>query len=225
MSFTISSTLFFFNKYKHYSNLPKTWLIAKKNTATSIFKNLNGSKEVLSFGCGIGFIETIIADLGTDLFIDAFDFSEISSKWIKNSMKINCINSICDKKKYDMIYLCQVSYAFPEDDCVIVLKNLASKLKKGGQILLIDTSMIPSENGLSKYLNLVYYIKSIFNIIFHFFEYIIKIFFPVMNMKKQFWGWQRVNKKTSEFVTKAGLKLIKQFASDNQSFTLITNNE
>ena len=82
----------FFNNYKYYFDLPETWLNAKKNTATSIYKNLNGGKEILSFGCGIGFIETIIAEQGDDLSIDAFDFSEISSKWIKNSTKVNSIN-------------------------------------------------------------------------------------------------------------------------------------
>ncbi len=213
----------FFNKYKRYSDLPDSWLSVKKNTAISIYNTFSGKKEILSFGCGIGFVESVIADLQEDLLIDAFDFSEISSKWIKHSSKVKCINNLSEDKKYDIIYLCQVFYAIPGDECVNILKSLSTKLKAGGLIVLIDTSIIPSENGSNKMLDFIYKMKNTFDFIFTD-SIIFKNIFD-FGKKKQLWGWQRSNYKTSEFVSKAGLNLYKQFPSDNQSFTLITKSK
>ena len=197
--------------------------ICKKNTAISIYNTFSGKKEILSFGCGIGFVESVIADLQDDLLIDAFDFSEISSQWIKKSRKVKCINNLSEDKKYDIIYLCQVFCAIPSDECINILKKLSTKLKAGGQIILIDTSIIPSENGSNKMLDFIYKIKNVFDFIFTDLI-IVKCYFDFVK-KKQLWGWQRNNYKTSDFVRKAGLNLHKQFPSDNQSFTLITNYE
>ena len=157
------------------------------------------------------------------MLIDAFDFSEISSQWIKKSSKVKCVNNLSEDKKYDIIYLCQVFYAIPCDGCSNILKSLSTKLKAGGQIILIDTSIIPSENGSNKMFDFIYKIKSAFDFIFT--NLIIVNSYFDFGRKKQLWGWQRNNCKTCELVRKAGLNVYKQFPSDNQSFTLITNCE
>ena len=51
----------FFKRYKSYNELSKTWLEGKTEVAQLIEKNIQEKSKVLSYGCGIGFIEKYIS--------------------------------------------------------------------------------------------------------------------------------------------------------------------
>ena len=48
-----------FNRYENYEALPESWLEIKKDTAINILNEMSGNEEVLSYGCGIGYVENI----------------------------------------------------------------------------------------------------------------------------------------------------------------------
>lgn len=43
-------------KYNNIESLPKIWLQNKRETAENILKEINNNQQVLSYGCGIGYI-------------------------------------------------------------------------------------------------------------------------------------------------------------------------
>ena len=48
-----------FNRYENYEALPESWLEIKKDTAINILNEMSGNEEVLSYGCGIVYVENI----------------------------------------------------------------------------------------------------------------------------------------------------------------------
>ncbi len=50
----------FFVKYKSYEELPEKWRHGKKQLAKFIYENIKNKKNILSIGCGIGYIENEI---------------------------------------------------------------------------------------------------------------------------------------------------------------------
>ena len=207
-----------FNRYKNFESLPQSWLTVKYKTALCIVKELSNHQRILSYGCGIGYIETILAGINPNLAIDAFDFSENASKWIsKNLLKINYTNNLSADKKYDLIYACQLLYALSYKDCVELIRLLSGHLKPNGKILLINTSINSDENGeISMYGGLKNKIRKILRPIY-------KKIHPILNIhKEQFWVWQRDNKKYCEMSIEANMSVSKCYHAANQSFILLT---
>jgi 2-polyprenyl-3-methyl-5-hydroxy-6-metoxy-1,4-benzoquinol methylase len=201
-----------FNQYENFEGLPKTWLNGKESTARGIFSELENDAAILSFGCGIGYIEACLIKLNSNLNIDAYDFSDTASKWIKRDFpQIRYMNHLSNDKNYDFIYLSQLLYALEYKDCIKLLCDLKLKLKPNGRMLIINTSTKPSENGFFEKKTLIGKVKKFIRPTYR------KLLRPT-NKHKQFWGWERDNDKYFEILNSAGMKIIKSYALQNQSF-------
>jgi len=205
-----------FKRYKEYGDLPKSWLHGKEETAKRILQELSVDDTILSYGCGIGYIEKKLKQFNKNIEIDSYDFSDMASRWIKmEKLDINYINQLPIGKEYNFIYLCQLMYAIPYSECVALLISLSNKLKPNGRLLMINTSTISSENG-------VYVNKFISKLkaIYHFANQ--KIGYIPTNKKMQLWGWERNNAKYCEMAFEANLKIIKIYSAENQSFIVLS---
>jgi len=207
-----------FEKYDNVECLPKFWLKGKRDTASNILKEINNNQQILSYGCGIGYVEKTIIELNPNLDLYALDFADNASNWIKtNFSKITYTNKLLISQKFDLIYLCQVLYALSYFDCIELIKQLSNHLKPNGKILLINHSIIPQENG-EKVSNhtLKNYIK---NIMRPFYK---KYFQTSKKYKVQFWGWERDNKKYFEMAIEANMNISKSWIAAKQSFIMLS---
>ena len=84
-----------FQKYRNYSELPSDWKKNKELTAKQISDEIPINSEVLSYGCGTGYIESLLSNSREDIKLKVFDFSEKASMWIKSSLKkVTIINQL-----------------------------------------------------------------------------------------------------------------------------------
>ncbi len=209
-----------FKKYQNFESLPKNWLTIKEDTARSISELIYNNQKILSYGCGIGYIEKILITLNPTLKVFAYDFADYVYKWLDTSLlnKITYKRNLDVDEKFDFIYLCQVLYALSYTDCVKLIKRLSNHLNYNGKILLINTSIIPSENGEIR--TMQYQKSYLKNIILQFYR---KIFQASKKHKEQLWGWNRDNKKYLEISTSANMKVCKCYSASKQSFILLSN--
>jgi SAM-dependent methyltransferase len=207
-----------FSTYKNAESLPPDWLINKTATAEAIEKEIGQNAAVLSYGCGLGFVEKQLARFRPDLSITAFDFAETAARWIKRDLyNITYTRTVQDGDKYEVIYLCQVLYALSFSDSVDLLKSLSKHLKNNGKLILINTSITDEENREVKLQKSVKQklstqLKALIRTIYRF-------IFPTK--KIQFWGWERNNDRYIEIATAAGLKQINIYSKANQAFIIL----
>jgi SAM-dependent methyltransferase len=209
-------------KYNNFESLPKIWLQEKKITAENILKEINNNQKILSYGCGIGYIEKTLIELNPTLDLFALDFADNASHWIKtNFSEITFLNKLYIGQKFDLIYLCQLLYALSYSDCIELIKQLSHHLKPNGKILLINHSIIPCENGETETKHILKsYIKSIIRPFYK------KYFQPLKKHKEkkhkeQFWGWQRDNKRYFEMAIEANMNISK-YSAAKQSFIMLS---
>ena len=88
-----------FCRYNSYEDLPSFWCQQKSSTANEIAKIIGEEISVLSFGCGLGFVEKEIVSQLSKLSIDAFDFSETANKWLRDVDRVNTMQSLKKTKK------------------------------------------------------------------------------------------------------------------------------
>jgi ubiquinone/menaquinone biosynthesis C-methylase UbiE len=209
-------------KYNNIESLPKIWIQNKKNTAENILKEINNNQKILSYGCGTGYVEKTLIELNPTLDIFALDFADNARHWIKaNFSKITFQNKLYISQKFDLIYLCQVLYALSYSDCIELIKQLSNHLKPNGKILLINSSIIPYENGEREAKHtLKSYIKSIIRPFYKkYFQFLKK---NKKKNKEQFWGWQRNNKKYFKMAIEANMNISKSYSAAKQSFIMLS---
>ena len=76
-----------FEKYKSFSDLPISWRTNKLSVATELRDWLPINGSVLSYGCGLGFIEHEILKVRDDINLQCFDISDVPGKWFKSENK------------------------------------------------------------------------------------------------------------------------------------------
>tara|TARA_B100001093_G_scaffold197419_1_gene189813 strand:+ start:11382 stop:12137 length:756 start_codon:yes stop_codon:yes gene_type:complete len=198
-----------FNKYSKYEELPENWLLQKNDAAQNIKSFLKEGDKVLSYGCGLGYVEHILNDRNIKLSV--FDFSSVSSKWlISRNQNIDCLNKL--NGRYDIIYLQQVLYSIERSDCVKLLKKLKNNLSEDGKIIIIHTSLNPIENGIN-FKNIISLIKNCLRPTKYF-------LFPKKiesNLKNQFWGWNRNNSFYIKMARNANINILDVFTPINKS--------
>lgn len=62
-----------FQTYPNYSNLPADWRIRKENDSAFLSRFIPKSSNLLSYGCGIGYLESCLMDiLGQTFYVSDF---------------------------------------------------------------------------------------------------------------------------------------------------------
>ena len=208
-----------FCRYNSYEDLPSFWCQQKSSTANEIVKIISEKSSVLSFGCGLGFVEKEIVSQLSRLSIDAFDFSETANKWLTDVEHVNTMQSLEKNKKYDFIYCTQLLYALSNDEIFEFSTMVRERLSRGGKFLTVDTSINPIENGIevsSKIKSIKLQLKNI-----------VRTFYLFLMRRKilQFWGWERDNNELIRIFERNGFRIVRIFSSVEQSFLIFEVNE
>lgn len=203
-------------KYKRYGQLNKNWLKEKKITALKISTFLEKKRKILSYGCGIGYIEFNLAKIKPKINIDCFDFSDDCKNFLNKESFLANLNfqkdyELFNNSHYDFIYLCQVCYSLDKKSCISLFKDLHGKLNKEGSFLIIHHP--PFKTFKSKLIYFVKFLLSGFNSN------------KFLNKKKeknefQFWGYQRSDNAYIKLARDASFTLDKKYYYKNQSYLL-----
>lgn len=196
----------FFDKYTAFDELPIAWCTEKQNIANALSHFIPDNTRVLSFGCGIGYLEVMLKKQRQDIDLTAFDFAENASEWLRNSeYQVDFTTSLENTGLFDFIYICQVFYAFNFADSVHQLKALRSLLSPEGKVFIIYTSILPDENSdNANKPDEIYKPSIIKNLLRPSYLQIRKLLF---GNDRQFWGWERDNSRMQEIAEKAGYSI------------------
>jgi len=204
-----------FNRYESFDDLPSGWRHNKIQTAEKIAGFIERDSKVLSYGCGLGFIER---EIGRDFprgTIEAYDFADTASRWLKEVESVSSINVLEEGKKYDFVYCAQLFYAMNDVEIDRFAASLVEILSPNGKFLTVDTSLNPLENGVEGEIDFKFRFKNALRPVYSFFR----------NRKAvQFWGWERDNKELVRIFAKNGYYLTDEFSAVNQSFQLFELN-
>ena len=222
------------DRYGTYENLPKDWCKTKTSTSRTLATLIDSGSTVLSLGCGIGFVEYDLALFRPDLHIFCSDFADPSGPWavatLDNvkpgwtlSQGVESGNG--ESHKFDVIYLCQVLYALPSEEAITLLAKLATYLTDGGLLILVNSSVVPEENGQEQELRRAVGLRHLSQFLAKAVRGLRRLVFARTTTvyQPQFWGWQRDNWRYQEIVTEAGLKSVDVFPASGQSFLVATN--
>jgi len=206
-----------FSKYRGFETLPAEWRQSKKDTAYALGDEMHKNAIVLSYGCGIGYIEKILAEKRPDISLTAHDFADTAKLWIGREItNLKYVDRLDTNNKFDVIYLCQVLYALSQQDAVRLLKILSNNLKKEGKIILVNTSIDLIENNSN------YVANSRLTILQNFKRwgvFCFRLFFPYEGV--QLWGWKRNFKCYLEISKESQLNLIETFSRAGQNFMIL----
>ena len=206
----------FFIRYNNFNDLSENWKSIKIKIAEKLEKKLPQNSIVLSYGCGIGFIEKFIVEKRKDLKLDCFDFSDVANKWLKRDLNhIYFTSKHKDLKKYDYIFMVGLMYAIDDLDAINLIKEVKYFLKKNGKIIIINSSSRPYENGVSKKSSIII---DLINFLKNFLRPVYYSLFRKKNM--QLWGYKRDKKSYEEIFKKAGLNKDESFSGANQLFQI-----
>jgi SAM-dependent methyltransferase len=196
--------------YSCYSDFPVAWRTLKRASAEALASHIPHRAEVLSYGCGTGFVESTLIDLRSDIKITGFDFVSDIFHWIPSyPSRFTYTNVLNDGSKYDVIYFNQVLYSLPHQELLRVFESLTKVLKSHGTLIIIHHSAKPDERGASLSTKLRLWCK-------HFLygnTFIRKCLFPNV----QFWGWERTNGFYIRLALQFGIRLDMHYASAEQS--------
>lgn len=118
----------FYKRYSSYDNLPAEWKHTQEMVADHILQQTNNKEQILSIGCGNGYIENLLSKEGRNITV--VEPSVKATRFLKtiNNVKIlqgyfpNCL----DKKagaNFDFAFLRGAEYFFQDDELIGLLKS------------------------------------------------------------------------------------------------------
>ena len=205
-------------KYSHCDEFPQGWLSLKQDTARFISTLISTNDKILSYGCGVGYVEKcLIEDFGVQQ-IDGVDFASIESlRYVHKNFNLYRSLENLSGTKYDIIYLSQVIYALDRESLLLLLVDLNSLLNLNGKIIVVNSSPTPNENGLPlKEPDAVFYLLKIL-------KKNLTAYFKICNCKNyQGWAFVRDNECVRDYLINAGFDDPEFFAAAQQSFAIST---
>lgn len=196
----------FFKKYQSVSELPKPWLESKKKVAEELYLKIKSKRNILSIGCGFGFIEGHILKKW-DGKLTGIEPSKFANKWLA---KIHGLNSLTGtfpqvfgsknnaEWQFDLAYCSGIDYLFTQDQYIAFLQSI----KKFGIQDLILTELSFHHGSIKN--NCKNGAKAILG----------AIGIKRYNRKyQQFWGYQRKYSEHLDALRLSGFRII----SDNET--------
>ena len=192
----------FKERYPTLDLLSATWKGLKSQVASFLFERIRGGYKVLSYGSGIGYVESELLKAGMQrgkgVNLSMFDFApsvydSLCTLDLCNSVYIgDDLGVIPENDRFDLIYLSAVEYALSGKNLVKLLENLSNKLSVSGRIILISVSWKESITCKDR-------VKQLARYALH--------FTPAYSLG-QFWGWIREKKEIIKSASDAGLDLV-----------------
>lgn len=108
----------FHKKYKAYEELPVKWQEDKMVLVRFLQEHLKEKTNVLSIGCGNGFIENELSFLWEGELV-AIEPSKNATFWLSKNPKVNVLNGyfpdvLKTKKQFDLAYASYIDYVFDD---------------------------------------------------------------------------------------------------------------
>ena len=205
-----------FKQYTSFDSLPLSWKKEKQDTAFIISDLFHPNSSVLSYGCGLGYMEKNILERRSDLNIDFYDSSTVANRWLMNDIKdIKFFIDENDFKQYDYILVSQVFTLLGTKDIKDLILRLKPNLKENGKIISINTSSIDIENGNMQSGNIFSALKAnALNFIRPFYYFLFRY------GRMQFWGWLRDNKTYKNIFNSCGYNIVHETTVIKQSVQL-----
>lgn len=199
------------NRYKSYADLPTYWLASKRATAQEVANLLDPSERVLSYGAGIGYVESLLLADCPSMSLNLWDFSQVAAHFdprlTGHYLSGATFPVVANDVHFDTIYMIQTLYALSVYEATNLLRRLSGLLEPDGRLILIDTSVRPSENGTT---SMGQRLRSIGrNFGFRRFTVAARAFVQRGSPERgeQGWGWQRDNDLVALICQDAGLSV------------------
>ena len=126
--------------YPNYSDFPSDWRDQKSSDAEFLSRFISKDSNLLSFGCGIGYLESCLMEfLGRTFYVT--DFSSYILKYRPDLKKKYLTISDLVDSRFSHILLNQVTYALSEFDLRELMYKMHDCLELRG-ILIISFSEI-----------------------------------------------------------------------------------
>jgi hypothetical protein len=203
--------------YPNYNDFPSDWRDQKSRDADFLSRFISKDSNLLSFGCGIGYLESCLMEyLGQTFYVT--DFSPYILKYRPDlEKKYLAINDL-GNSRFSHILLNQVTYAFGEFDLRELMYKMHNCLESRG-ILIISFSEIDFSFRSSL-------------------DSILACFFPkkcysrvisVRNMPSkpsqlitsQGWGYHRSKREMIDISVVAGFEVLNFYRFNSQSFLFL----
>ncbi len=188
-----------FKKYSDYEALPEAWRCSKSELADLLSQQTSGAVTVLSYGCGLGYMEQRIHNLHKKrIELHVQEYASDALQWLSKVLPATQIHEVNDYPigPFDMIYLSAVDYAMTDDELVNLLSRFKNELKSNGQIIMISASYLDYYNKEG----VLRAIKEMIKAALHFCR---------LRDRGQLWGWMRTRSDYQRLIRAAGFVNIK----------------
>jgi SAM-dependent methyltransferase len=118
----------FFEKFSSYDDLPKEWQARKRQIVELILQRTKSNEKLLSIGCGIGYIESLLGKAGRQ--VTAIEPSETALLFLKKYSNVRVLCGLFPQAlaedsnvAHDMGYMVAVDYVFDEEELISVLRG------------------------------------------------------------------------------------------------------
>ena len=194
----------FFRKYPSFSGMPASWRDQKKAWAEKVLSCLPGSgaPHVLSVGCGIGYVESVMLAQRADIHLHCAEITDTPLRWLRPLLPEgrchvgyapDCLPPVL---AFDVIYCGSIEYAMPDAVWLRLLQALRARLTQGGGILILSASLCPVPPLSIK--SYALRCRQIGRVLCH-----------LLGLQAaQFWGWMRTVEENVALCREAGLSTI-----------------
>ena len=194
----------FFRKHRSFSGMPASWIRQKKEWAAKVLSCLpaSGAPQVLSVGCGLGCVESVLLAEREDMHLHCTEISETPLRWLRPLLPEGrchvgyAPDCLPPGLAFDVIYCGSIDYAMPDAAWRRLLDALRTRLKEGGRIVILSASLLPDPPMSMR--GHVRRCRQALRIVRHL----------LGGEAVQFWGWMRTVEENAALCRKAGLSVI-----------------
>ncbi len=201
----------FFSKYADYEVLSSELRMKKELQGAHIvetIKQLPAHSNILSFGCGMGYLEYKMLPLihARSLNLYCYETSEVQFSFLRKYLGSSyCLSGVIQKSipkdvKFDLCYLLAVDYALTNHQLIDLLRILKKFLNQNGMLMV--SSITVEEYKI----NNDFYFKKLYKIWKEKINYIFR------DPDMQFWGWYRTIDELLRICLESGLR-VKEYGS------------
>ena len=184
-----------FHRFSGYQDLDRGWTDSKDTIANWIAEQLPAGVNVLSVGCGLGYIEQkLLKEHGSRIDLHVSDYATDALRWLREVIPAERIHDPTGKGldglHFDLIYLSAVDYALNDKDLVKLLYELSRRLSKDGRLMILSGSYLDYQ------FSLIHLIKELIKAVLDNIGW-----WP----RGQFWGWCRNRDDYRSIMDRVGL--------------------
>ncbi|MEK9702304.1 MAG: hypothetical protein VW829_09805 [Deltaproteobacteria bacterium] len=200
----------FYQRYKSFNEIEKSWLTEKENVAKDLFSMIqkNNAHSVISIGCGIGFIENCLVKLSEEKkyppHLTAVEPAKKSTRWLsgKITFRQGFFPEVVADLHFDLAYTSIIDYAMNDEEYVSFLRKIYnSQLNK-----FVSVSLITGKHHWTA----IDHIKSLISPVYR-------------NIRpQQFWGYLRSLDEQIDLLTQAGFSQFEVGKHQNSNSYWIT---